>query len=83
MLICTICEQGFHAHCVEPPVEKRPKTWSCSQCAARRKSKQGSKSADVSFRKGRKRVDSHSSENEAEEEEAEGKIRELSFFNLV
>jgi hypothetical protein len=43
-------------------VEKRPKTWSCSNCAARRKSKQGTKSSDVSLKKGRKRVDSSSSE---------------------
>lgn len=62
LLICNVCEQGFHAHCVDPPVEKRPKIWSCSNCAARRKSKLGTKSADVSLKKGRKRVDSSSSE---------------------
>ncbi|KAI9557557.1 hypothetical protein GHT06_017385 [Daphnia sinensis] len=71
LLICNVCEQGFHAHCVDPPVEKRPKIWSCSNCAARRKSKLGTKSGDVSFKKGRKRVDSSSSEEAAEHEESE------------
>ena len=77
MLICTSCEQGFHAHCLEPPVEKRPKTWSCSNCSSRRKSKPAARAvasasakANVSVAKprGRKRLPSENIEESSEEE---------------
>ena len=80
MLICTSCEQGFHAHCLEPPVEKRPKTWSCSNCSSRRKSKPAARAvasasakANVSVAKprGRKRLPSENIEESSEEEEGD------------
>lgn len=71
LLICTACEQGFHAHCLDPPVEKRPKNWTCAQCAARRKSKQTSRSSDALSRRGRKRANEDQSSDEEEDEEEE------------
>ena len=78
MLICTSCEQGSHAHCLDPPVEKRPKTWSCSNCSTRRKSKPAARAvasasakANVSVAKprGRKRLPSENIEESSEEED--------------
>lgn len=73
LLICISCEQGYHAHCLDPPVEKRPKNWSCSNCSSsRRKSKpvpKASASAAVvpaAKPRGRKRLPSEDIEESSE-----------------
>jgi hypothetical protein len=36
MLLCDICNRGYHMQCLEPPVKKVPRgDWFCPRCASR------------------------------------------------
>lgn len=47
MLLCDMCDQGYHMDCHDPPITTKPSgSWACTACVRSRKSKSGSGNRD-------------------------------------